>query len=65
MHILSVPDTIRYSITPCSGGVTLCVWETASLSETREKSFLFKINQRVSSKEEAQQLLKHYLASFK
>jgi len=64
MHILSVPDTIRYSITPCSGGVNLSVWETASAAGVREQSFLFKINQRVSSNEEAQQLLKRYLASF-
>lgn len=65
MHILNIPDQIRYSITPSENGVTLCVWEDNRSAQAHDKNFLFKINQRVSSQEEAQQLLRHYIEGFK
>lgn len=65
MSILKVPDTIQYSITPSQNGVTLCLWETARNSKSQDKSFLFKVNQRVASREEAKRLLRNYLECFK
>ena len=65
MATIPIPDTIRYKITPHASGATLCLWEMARTSDTRDQPFLFKINQRVSSKEEAQKLLRNYLESFK
>lgn len=65
MPVLHIPDTIRYQIISHSTGATLCLWEMARGSSTRDQPFLFKVNQRVSSKEEAQQLLKHYLEVLK
>lgn len=59
MQVLQAPKTIRYSITPCPGGFNLSLWETAGVNESRVKPFLFKINYRLASQEEAQQLL-HY-----
>lgn len=61
MAVLNIPDTIRYQITPHGNGATLCLWETARVSDSREQPFLFKVNQRVGSREEAQRLLKSYL----
>jgi hypothetical protein len=65
MPVLNARDTIRYQITPNVDGVTLCVWEVArnndSQQVSQEKGFLFKANHRLSSKQEAQELLKQYL----
>lgn len=65
MPVLHIPDTIRYQIIAHSTGATLCLWETAQATGSREQPFLFKVNQRVASKEEAQRLLTHYLEGFK
>lgn len=65
MRIIKVPDAIRYQITSHREGATLCLWETARMTENRDQPFLFKVNQRVASKEEAQELLKYYLEDFK
>ncbi len=61
MSVSNVRETLRYSITPCADGVTLSVWETTRSSSAKEQPFLFKINHRLSSKEDAQRLLEHYL----
>lgn len=61
MRVLNIPDTIRYQITPHRNGVMFCLWETTEASGSCEPAFLFKVKQRVSSKEEAQQLLRTYL----
>jgi len=65
MRVFNIPDTIRYQITSHGSGATLCLWETARNSDSRDQPFLFKVNQRVASKEEAHQLLRYYLESFK
>lgn len=65
MRVCHIPDTIRYQITSHSNGATLCLWETSHGTDSPEKPFLFKVNQRVASHEEAQQLLRSYLESFK
>lgn len=65
VEVVSVPDTIRYRITPHGDGVTFCLWEVARSPNLRETSFLFKVNHRLASKEEAQQLLRNYLESFR
>jgi hypothetical protein len=64
MRLVNIPDRIQYSITPCAGGVTLCLWETAASADDPGRSFLFKIRQRVASHEEAHQLLGSYLDEF-
>jgi len=65
MRTINIPDTIRYQIKHHAEGATLCLWETARPTETRDQPFLFKINQKVASKEEAQQLLRYYLEEFR
>lgn len=65
MSVINIPDTIQYSITPSENGVTLCLWETARNSKSRDTSFLFKVKQRLSSREEAKRLLQNYLECFK
>uniref|UniRef100_A0A832H6W8 Uncharacterized protein n=1 Tax=Oscillatoriales cyanobacterium SpSt-402 TaxID=2282168 RepID=A0A832H6W8_9CYAN len=65
VNTISIPDTIRYRITPHGDGVTFCLWEIARSSDLQEQPFLFKVNQRLASREEAQQLLKNYLESFR
>lgn len=62
MFIANLRETLQYSITPCADGVTLSVWETAHGSNAKEQPFLFKINHRLASKEDAQRLLEYYLA---
>ncbi|EKQ68847.1 hypothetical protein OsccyDRAFT_3399 [Leptolyngbyaceae cyanobacterium JSC-12] len=64
VNSFSIPDTIRYRITPHGDGVIFCLWEVAP-SDVREQPFLFKINQRLASREEAQELLKNYLESLR
>ena len=64
MLTINIPDTIRYQISSHDEGAVLCLWETARTTEDRSQPFLFKVNQKVSSKEEAQQLLKYYLEGF-
>lgn len=61
MAVANVREALRYSITPCADGVTLSVWEMTRGSKAKEQPFLFKINHRLSSKEDAQRLLEHYL----
>ena len=65
MRVFNVPETIQYSITPFDKGVLLSLWEIAHGSKSREPSFLFKINHRVPSLEEAHYLLRNYLEEFK
>lgn len=65
MTAFNVPETIQYSITPADNGVTLCLWETPHNSKSRDKAFLFKVKQRVSSRAEAKQLLRNYLECFR
>lgn len=65
MRVFDVPETIQYSITPSDKGVLLSLWEIARGSKTREPSFLFKINQRVPSLEDAHYLLRSYVESLK
>jgi hypothetical protein len=65
MLTLNIPDTVRYQITSHGKGATLCLWELARTSEPSEPAFLFKINHRVASKEEAQKLLRRYLEGFR
>lgn len=62
MSVANLREMLQYSITPCADGVTLSVWETARGSNAKEQPFLFKINHRLSSKEDAQRILEHYLA---
>jgi hypothetical protein len=52
---------IKYNILAKDDGVTLCLWEPAPLNETRVKPFLYMVRQRLSSEDEAQQLLDFYL----
>jgi hypothetical protein len=62
MSISNLQETLRYSITPCADGVTLSVWEMNCGSKAKEQPFLFKINHRLSSAEDAKRLLERYLA---
>ncbi|MCL6434224.1 MAG: hypothetical protein K6T90_08385 [Leptolyngbyaceae cyanobacterium HOT.MB2.61] len=57
------PSKVQYSITPIEGGVNLCIWEPAGVTEGRSKPFLFKINYRLPSNIEAQKVLREYLKS--
>lgn len=65
MRVFNISETIQYSITPYDKGVLLSLWEIARGSKSREPSFLFKINHRVSSLEDAHFLLRNYLEEFK
>ena len=55
---------IKYNILSKDDGVTLCLWESAPINETRVKPFLYMVRQRLSSKDEAQQLLDFYLTVY-
>ncbi|MGA7937978.1 MAG: hypothetical protein WCA35_30800 [Kovacikia sp.] len=61
MSNLKVTPEIQYSITQYEGGVSLCIWEPARVTDVRVKPFLFKINHRLPSKDEAQKVLSDYL----
>jgi hypothetical protein len=61
MQVLHPVHRFRYSITPNRRGVTLCVWEVEKKAASSEQPFLFKVNHRLNSETEAQQLLQHYL----
>ncbi|MGC8711641.1 MAG: hypothetical protein ACP5RH_04545 [Leptodesmis sp.] len=61
MSVANLRETLRYSITPCADGVALSVWEMARGSHAKDQPFLSKINHRLSSQEDAQRLLEHYL----
>lgn len=52
---------IKYNILSKDDGVTLCLWESAPINETRVKPFLYMVRQRLPSEDEAQQLLDFYL----
>lgn len=58
-------NRIQYTITPHHKGVILCVWETNLEAQSDSDRFLFKINHRVASQEEAQRLLQGYLEAVK
>jgi hypothetical protein len=62
MSISNLQEALRYTITPCADGVTLSVWEMPRDSQAKEHSFLFKINHRLASEEDAKRLLERYLA---
>lgn len=53
--------SIRYTTTPVDGAVLLSIWEIAAPTTSRPASYLYKLNYRVSSDEEAQSILSWYL----
>jgi hypothetical protein len=57
MPLPQLPHNIRYKVTPEDTGITLCIWETASVTESRINPFLFKLNYRLSSEAEVQTVL--------
>ncbi|MBL1175684.1 hypothetical protein [Pantanalinema sp. GBBB05] len=61
MQALDISTNVRYSITPCPDGVNLCVWETAKTTDVRTRPFLFKVNHRVTTREEAYRMLRFYI----
>jgi hypothetical protein len=52
---------IQYSMTTIDGGIHLCIWEDAHVTDVRVKPFLFKVNYRLPSSDEAEKLLDDYL----
>jgi hypothetical protein len=52
---------IRYTITTVEGGVQLSIWEIASPTTSRPASYLYKLNYRLNSEEEVQDILNWYL----
>ncbi|UBF25896.1 hypothetical protein K9N68_30865 [Kovacikia minuta CCNUW1] len=64
MQSLKPLPPIQYSITQNEEGVTLCIWEPARITEVRVKPFLFKINHRLPSNDEARRVLSDYLENF-
>lgn len=54
---------IRYAVRIVDGGVQLSIWEIASPTTSRPASYLYKLNYRLSSEEEVQQVLNWYLHS--
>lgn len=65
MQSLETSHQIKYTLAPKDGGVMLCIWEPASLTENRAKPFLFMVRQRFQSEEEAQKVLDYYLLAYK
>ena len=60
MHSLKAPYVLKYSITPSDDGLTLCIWEPASINETRVRPFLFMAKYRLETEDEANLVLGHY-----
>lgn len=52
---------IRYATTPVDGGILLSIWEIASPTTSRPAAYLYKLNYRLTSEEEAQSVLDWYL----
>jgi hypothetical protein len=52
---------IEYDITPMNKGVHLCIWETARTGDFRAQPFLYMVNYRLSSEDEAQKVVDDYL----
>jgi len=53
--------TLRYKLKQSSNGFVLYVWEPAHLTETRVRPFLFMAKHPTENREEAMELLNHYL----
>jgi hypothetical protein len=54
-------NTIDYSLTPTEQGWQLMVWESASITETRENPFLWKFRVELVSLDEARSTLRTIL----
>jgi hypothetical protein len=57
----AVPSGLEYAIVQSDEGLMVSIWEPAPLTPTRVSPFMFKVNHRVDSKEEAYQFLRRYL----
>lgn len=60
----TTPRLLKYNVTPTNLGVLLKIWEPAPTSNHRLRPFLFMINQRLETADEAQQVLGEYLAAY-
>jgi hypothetical protein len=56
------PSPIQHRITPVEEGVMLSIWESAPVTSDRIHPYLYVANYRVSTTDEAQQILNEYLA---
>jgi GrpB-like predicted nucleotidyltransferase (UPF0157 family) len=54
--------TLEYKIVQSPEGLVISIWEPAPLTATRVSPFMFKVNHRVDSEEEAHRVLNDYLA---
>lgn len=57
----AIPAGLEYAITQSEEGMMVSIWEPAPLTPTRVSPFMFKVNHRVESQEEAHQFLNRYL----
>jgi len=53
---------LEYQILQSPEGLVVSIWEPAPLTPTRVSPFMFKVNHRVDSEEEAHRVLNDYLA---
>lgn len=65
MHPPSVPQLLKYNITPMADGVLLRIWEPAERNEIRVKPFLFMVKYRLPSEAEARRFVSSYLSLYR
>lgn len=65
MHPPSVPQLLKYNITPTDEGVLLRIWEPAERNEVRVKPFLFMVKYRLPSEAEARRFVSNYLSLYR
>lgn len=53
-------STVRYTIEVQSQGVLLKIWEPMPPTQERPSEFLFSISYLLKSRQEAQEILRHY-----
>lgn len=61
MYAPAIQHLLNYKISAESGGVRLRIWEMATGPSAQEKSYLYIINHRLSSLEEAKARLRQHL----
>ena len=61
MYAPELHHLLHYKISTDSSGVRLRIWELANGSSDQEKTYLYIINHRLASLDEAREQLRHHL----
>lgn len=57
-------SSIRYAVSAIENGILLSIWEIAVPTTSRPASYLYKLNYRLESETEVQEILDWYLQGF-